>query len=92
MFSDYAGNALQGTLGNCRLMMAHTKEQRLHQGIKKLEVPQEKIDGSQGDVHKHGNPHYWLNPNNGKQIAKQICQHLSQLDPQNAKVYRHNYT
>ena len=40
--------------------------------IKPLEVPEGKIDGSKGDIHKEGNPHYWLNPENGKKIAQAI--------------------
>ena len=60
--------------------------------INKLEVPTEKIDGSMGDVHKAGNPHYWLNPQNGKVIAKQIQTHLSQISPENKVTFQKNYT
>ena len=59
--------------------------------INKLEVPTEKIDGSMGDIHKAGNPHYWLNPKNGKIIAKQIQTHLSQIDPKNKATFQKNY-
>ena len=36
------------------------------QDIKRLEVPTYKVDASFGDVHGLGNPHYWLDPDNGK--------------------------
>tara|TARA_B100000427_G_scaffold66560_1_gene53082 strand:+ start:674 stop:1573 length:900 start_codon:yes stop_codon:yes gene_type:complete len=59
--------------------------------VEKLEVPQENIDGSMGDVHLHGNPHYWLNPKNGIVIAEQIKQALTTLDPKNASDYEANF-
>jgi zinc/manganese transport system substrate-binding protein len=46
-----------------------------------LEVPQGQITRAMGDVHPLGNPHYWLDPENGKIIAKDIADKLSQLRP-----------
>jgi len=60
-------------------------------GINKLEVPNEKIDGSQGDVHRFGNPHYWLNPDNGIVIAATIRDTLKRIDPANASSYEANF-
>src|SRR3989454_3814409 len=37
-----------------------------------LEVPQGTITRAEGDVHPLGNPHYWLDPENGKIIAREI--------------------
>ena len=34
-----------------------------------------------GDVHPQGNPHYWLDPENGKIVAREIVDKLSQLRP-----------
>ena len=34
-----------------------------------------------GDVHPLGNPHYWLDPENGKRIAKAIADKFSELRP-----------
>ena len=58
--------------------------------IKKLEVPTQNTDGQHGDVHIEGNPHYWLNPNNGKIIATQIKNHLCKIDPTNTDFYETN--
>jgi ABC-type metal ion transport system, periplasmic component/surface adhesin len=58
--------------------------------IQKLEVPTDDIDGSQGDVHIEGNPHYWLNPKNGVVIAKSIHNRLVQIDPKNKAAYAAN--
>jgi zinc/manganese transport system substrate-binding protein len=44
-----------------------------------LEVPQGQITRAMGDVHPQGNPHYWLDPENGKRIAKSVAAKLSQL-------------
>ena len=60
-------------------------------GIKPLEVPTEKVDASMGDVHAQGNPHYWLDPNNGFQIATNILNGLIQVDPVNSQAYRAGY-
>src|SRR5204862_697662 len=44
-----------------------------------LEVPQGQVTRAMGDVHPLGNPHYWLDPENGKRIAKSVADKLSQL-------------
>ena len=58
--------------------------------IKKLEVPTKDIDGSQGDIHKDGNPHYWLSPSNGIIIANHIRDQLIRVDPENKAAYQKN--
>src|SRR3990167_5568167 len=60
------------------------------QGLPLLEVPTGAIDRSMGDVHPHGNPHYWLDPRNALVIAAQIRERLSVLDPDNAAFYAAN--
>ena len=44
-----------------------------------LDIPQGQITRAMGDVHPLGNPHYWLDPENGKVIARAIFEKLSQL-------------
>jgi ABC-type Zn uptake system ZnuABC Zn-binding protein ZnuA len=51
-----------------------------------LDVPQGQVTRAMGDVHPLGNPHYWLDPENGKAIAREIAQKLEQLKP-NDKAY-----
>ncbi len=46
-----------------------------------LEIPQGNVTRAEGDVHPLGNPHYWLDPNNGRRIAKGIATKLSSMDP-----------
>jgi zinc/manganese transport system substrate-binding protein len=45
---------------------------------------------AQGDVHPQGNPHYWLNPDNGVIIARNIAAGLSSADPDGASTYAAN--
>ncbi len=46
-----------------------------------LDVPNGNLTRAMGDVHPLGNPHYWLDPENGKRIAKEIGDKLGQLRP-----------
>ena len=46
-----------------------------------LDIPQGQITRAMGDVHPLGNPHYWLDPENGKFIARAIAGKLTQLRP-----------
>ena len=55
-----------------------------------LDVARGNVDRSQGDVHPLGNPHYWLDPENGRRIAKLFRDTFSQLDPKNAATYAAN--
>jgi ABC-type Zn uptake system ZnuABC Zn-binding protein ZnuA len=58
--------------------------------ITALDTPQGKLDRSQGDVHPYGNPHYWLDPDNGRKIARLFKQKFTDLDKANAAVYERN--
>jgi len=40
-----------------------------------------------GDVHPLGNPHYWLDPENGRRMAKAIQQKLAELRPEDAAYF-----
>ena len=46
-----------------------------------LEIPTGEITRAMGDVHPLGNPHYWLDPENGRRIAKAILAKLTALRP-----------
>jgi ABC-type Zn uptake system ZnuABC Zn-binding protein ZnuA len=46
-----------------------------------LDIPQGQITRAMGDVHPLGNPHYWLDPENGKIIARDVAAALSRLRP-----------
>jgi zinc/manganese transport system substrate-binding protein len=52
-----------------------------------LEVPTGQVTRAMGDVHPLGNPHYWMDPENGKRIAKEIADKLSQLRPNDRAMF-----
>jgi zinc/manganese transport system substrate-binding protein len=57
------------------------------QTAKILELPTGQITRAMGDVHPMGNPHYWLDPENGRRIAKAILEKFSQMDSKNASYF-----
>jgi zinc/manganese transport system substrate-binding protein len=44
-----------------------------------LEIPAGQLTRAMGDVHPSGNPHYWMDPENGKRVGKEIADKLSEL-------------
>src|SRR4029078_643475 len=52
-----------------------------------LEMPTGQITRAMGDVHPLGNPHYWLDPENGKRIGKEIADKLSELRPNDRATF-----
>ena len=52
-----------------------------------LEIPSGEITRDMGDVHASGNPHYWLNPDNGLRIINAIKKRLIEVDPENKDLY-----
>lgn len=55
-----------------------------------LDRPTGVVTRAMGDVHPYGNPHYWLDPNNGRVIARAIAAKLGALDPAGAADYAKN--
>jgi ABC-type Zn uptake system ZnuABC Zn-binding protein ZnuA len=58
--------------------------------IEPLEVPSFKADARYGDLHRFGNPHYWLTPTNVKPITDAIVEGLAAADPEHADLFRRN--
>ncbi|MEO8367808.1 MAG: metal ABC transporter substrate-binding protein, partial [Candidatus Solibacter sp.] len=44
-----------------------------------------------GDVHPLGNPHYWLNPENGRRMAKALADRFSSMQPESAAKFAQRY-
>jgi zinc/manganese transport system substrate-binding protein len=59
------------------------------EGVRMLEVPTS-FDRSKGDIHSLGNPHFMIDPVNVKIIAGEIADHLAQVDPASAAIYKSN--
>jgi ABC-type Zn uptake system ZnuABC Zn-binding protein ZnuA len=56
-----------------------------------LEIPSGQVTRAEGDVHPLGNPHYWLDPENGLRIAKGISDKLSEMRPGDAAYFAQRY-
>lgn len=55
-----------------------------------LERPKEQVTRAMGDVHPFGNPHYWLDPENGRAIARAIAEKFAELDASGRSAYEKN--
>jgi zinc/manganese transport system substrate-binding protein len=87
-------------IGWMPLLLDGARNPRIRQGgsgyvdastaIRVLDTPQGNVDRSMGDVHPLGNPHYWLDPENGRRIARLFQSKFTQLDPANAATYASN--
>jgi zinc/manganese transport system substrate-binding protein len=60
-------------------------------GVRILEIPTGQITRAMGDVHPAGNPHYWLDPDNGRIIAKSILEALARISPADRATFEQRY-
>lgn len=84
----WAGDAVKGSR-NPKIQAGARGNLDASAGIKLLQVPQN-ASRADGDVHLFGNPHYWMDPLNGKQIAKTLAAGLTAIDPGGAELYLAN--
>lgn len=56
-----------------------------------LEIPSGPVSRAMGDVHPLGNPHYWLDPANGRRIARGVANKLGELDPNDAPYFQDRF-
>jgi zinc/manganese transport system substrate-binding protein len=61
-------------------------------GVHLLQIPTGPVERSQGDVHPLGNPHYMLDPENGRIVGEGIASALCRLDGRSCDQYRKNQT
>lgn len=61
------------------------------QNVRILDIPTGAVTRAMGDVHPSGNPHYWLDPGNGRLVAQAIKAKLQELDRANAAYYDQRY-
>jgi zinc/manganese transport system substrate-binding protein len=59
------------------------------EGVVLFQVPSS-LNRGEGDIHIYGNPHYWLDPLNGKIIARNIANGLERIDPSDKSFYEAN--
>ncbi len=56
-----------------------------------MEIPTTTVTRAMGDVHPLGNPHYWLDPENGRRIAQGIANKFAEMRPQDAAYFQQRY-
>jgi zinc/manganese transport system substrate-binding protein len=77
--------------GNPRIQMGAPGNLDASQFAEILEVPQGSVTRAEGDVHPLGNPHFWLDPDNGRRIARGFADKLADLDPGNAAFFQQRF-
>ena len=85
----YEGLIIDGSR-NAKIRMGQPGHLDLSDAIIKLDVPSGRVTRDMGDVHTMGNPHYWLDPLNGRLMAKAVAERLGQLSPADAKTFQQN--
>jgi zinc/manganese transport system substrate-binding protein len=56
-------------------------------GVEILQKPTGQLSRAEGDIHIYGNPHYWMDPLNGKVVAAHLEKVFSRLRPENATFF-----
>ena len=77
--------------GNARIQVGASGYLDASQFAEILDIPTGTVTRAMGDVHPLGNPHYWLDPDNGRRIAKGIAGKLGDLDPSNTAYYQQRF-
>jgi zinc/manganese transport system substrate-binding protein len=77
--------------GNPRIQVGANGYLDASQFAEILEIPTGTVTRAMGDVHPLGNPHYWLDPENGRRIAKGFAAKLGELDPADASYFQQRF-
>ncbi|MCU1272271.1 MAG: periplasmic solute binding protein [Acidobacteriaceae bacterium] len=77
--------------GNPRIQVSAPGYLDASQFAEILEIPTGVVTRAMGDVHPLGNPHYWLDPDNGRRVARGIAQKLGELDPADNAYFQERF-
>jgi len=77
--------------GNPRIQVGASGYLDASQFAEIVDRPTGQITRAMGDVHPLGNPHYWLDPNNGRRIARGIAQKLGDMDPADSQYFQQRF-
>jgi zinc/manganese transport system substrate-binding protein len=77
--------------GNSKIQTSNAGYLDMSQFCEILEIPTQQVTRAMGDVHPLGNPHYWLNPENGRRMAKAYQTKLSEMRPADAAYFAQRY-
>jgi ABC-type Zn uptake system ZnuABC Zn-binding protein ZnuA len=82
---------LQTQSRNAKIQVAGKGYLDISQFCQILEIPTGQVSRAMGDVHPLGNPHYWLDPQNGRRIAKAFADKFSEMDAADAAAFQAAY-
>lgn len=82
---------LQTQSRNARIQVGAPGYLDMSQYCRILEKATGQITRAMGDVHPLGNPHYWLDPENGRRIARAIADRLARAAPADASYFAERY-
>jgi len=77
--------------GNSKIQVGANGYLDMSQFCKILEIPTGQVTRAMGDVHPLGNPHYWLDPENGRRIAKAFQTRFSEMRNSDAAYFTQRY-
>jgi zinc/manganese transport system substrate-binding protein len=77
--------------GNARIQVGAPGYLDASQFAEILEIPSGVVTRAMGDVHPLGNPHYWLDPDNGRRIARGFAEKLGELDPGDNSYFQQRF-
>jgi len=77
--------------GNARIQVGAQGYLDASQFAEILDIPTGNVTRAMGDVHPLGNPHYWLDPDNGRRIARGFAAKFGELDPSNSSYYQERF-
>jgi ABC-type Zn uptake system ZnuABC Zn-binding protein ZnuA len=73
--------------GNSKVQVGSKGYLDLSTASEVLELPTTTVTRADGDVHPLGNPHYWLDPENGRRIARAFKDKFSEMQPADAAYF-----
>jgi ABC-type Zn uptake system ZnuABC Zn-binding protein ZnuA len=73
--------------GNSKIQVGAKGYFDLSDSAEILEHPAGTVTRADGDVHPLGNPHYWLDPENGRRMARAFKSKLTEMQPGDAAYF-----
>ncbi len=73
--------------GKPELFRGGARNVDVSRGIRLLGVPDHPVTRAEGDIHAFGNPHFHMDPENARIIARNILVRLQEVDPVNSDYY-----
>ena len=73
--------------GNSKIQVGNKGYLDVSTACEVMELPTGVVTRADGDVHPLGNPHYWLDPENGRRIARAMKDKFSEMQPADAAYF-----